>query len=91
MYGDGNVEIKLVGDTFDDCAHLSQKNITEDNGMVFIPPLMITGSLKDRERLELRSGRSELCRLFISPDRLVVDCVQVLVLISKLIRQKQRS
>jgi len=37
MHGDGNVEIKLVGDTFDDCAIIAKK-FTEDNGMVFIPP-----------------------------------------------------
>jgi len=37
MHGDGNVEIKLVGDTFDDCAIIAKK-YTEDNGMVFIPP-----------------------------------------------------
>ena len=37
MHGDGNVEIKLVGDTFDDCAIIAKK-YTEDNGMTFIPP-----------------------------------------------------
>ena len=37
MHGDGNVEIKLVGDTFDDCASLAKK-YTEENGMTFIPP-----------------------------------------------------
>ena len=37
MHGDGNVEIKLVGDTFDDCAVIAKK-FTEDNGMTFIPP-----------------------------------------------------
>ena len=37
MHGDGNVEIKLVGDTFDDCAVIAKK-YTEDNGMTFIPP-----------------------------------------------------
>lgn len=37
MHGDGNVEIKLVGDTFDDCAILAKK-YTEENGMTFIPP-----------------------------------------------------
>jgi len=37
MHGDGNVEIKLVGDTFDDCAIIAKK-FTEDNGMTFIPP-----------------------------------------------------
>ena len=37
MHGDGNVEIKLVGDTFDDCAIIAKK-FTEENGMTFIPP-----------------------------------------------------
>ncbi|TAL43403.1 MAG: threonine ammonia-lyase, partial [Chitinophagaceae bacterium] len=37
MHGDGHVEIKLVGDTFDDCAEAA-KNFTEENGMTFIPP-----------------------------------------------------
>lgn len=37
MHGDGNVEIKLVGDTFDDCA-TAAKRYTEENGMTFIPP-----------------------------------------------------
>jgi threonine dehydratase len=37
MHGDGNVEIKLVGDTFDDCAIIAKK-YTEDKGMTFIPP-----------------------------------------------------
>jgi len=37
MHGEGNVDIKLVGDTFDDCAILAKK-FTEENGMTFIPP-----------------------------------------------------
>lgn len=37
MHGDGFVEVKLVGDTFDDCAQAA-KEFTEANGMVFIPP-----------------------------------------------------
>ena len=37
MHGDGNVEIKLIGDTFDDCA-VAAKKFTEENGMTFIPP-----------------------------------------------------
>jgi threonine dehydratase len=37
MHGDGNVEIKLVGDTYDDCAAAAKK-YTEENGMTFIPP-----------------------------------------------------
>lgn len=37
MFGDGSVQIKLVGDTFDDCA-VAAKAYTEANGMTFIPP-----------------------------------------------------
>lgn len=37
MFGEHYVEIKLVGDTFDDCA-IAAKIFTEANGMVFIPP-----------------------------------------------------
>lgn len=37
MFGESFIEIKLVGDTFDDCATAAKK-YTEENGMVFIPP-----------------------------------------------------
>jgi len=37
MFGEDNVIVKLVGDTFDDCA-IAAKKYTEENGMVFIPP-----------------------------------------------------
>lgn len=37
MFGENNIEIKLVGDTFDDCA-IAAKQYTEANGMTFIPP-----------------------------------------------------
>lgn len=37
MFGEGNIEIKLIGDTFDDCA-VAAKKFTEENGMTFIPP-----------------------------------------------------
>ncbi|MEJ7739928.1 MAG: threonine ammonia-lyase [Chitinophagaceae bacterium] len=37
MFGEEFIEIKLVGDTFDDCA-VSAKLFTEQNGMTFIPP-----------------------------------------------------
>lgn len=37
MHGDGFIEVKLVGDTFDDCATAAKK-YTEENGMTFIPP-----------------------------------------------------
>lgn len=37
MHGENNIEIKLVGDTFDDCA-IAAKQYTEEKGMTFIPP-----------------------------------------------------
>ena len=37
MFGGDNIEIKLVGDTFDDCA-IAAKHFTEENQMTFIPP-----------------------------------------------------
>jgi threonine dehydratase len=37
MFGEEFVEIKLVGDTYDDCA-VAAKVFTEKNGMTFIPP-----------------------------------------------------
>ena len=37
MFGDSNIEIRLVGDTFDDCA-IAAKEYTEAHGMIFIPP-----------------------------------------------------
>ena len=37
MFGDGMIDIVLVGDTFDDCLK-EALNYTEANGMTFIPP-----------------------------------------------------
>lgn len=37
MFGEEWIEVKLVGDTFDDCA-VAAKKYTEENGMTFIPP-----------------------------------------------------
>ncbi len=37
MFGEENIEIQLIGDTFDDCA-VAAKKFTEENGMTFIPP-----------------------------------------------------
>jgi threonine dehydratase len=37
MFGEDYIEVKLVGDTFDDCA-VAAKKFTEENGMTFIPP-----------------------------------------------------
>jgi len=37
MHGDGAIEVKLIGDTFDDCAAAAKK-YTAENGMTFVPP-----------------------------------------------------
>lgn len=37
MFGEGNIEIRLTGDTFDDCAEAAKK-YTLQEGMTFIPP-----------------------------------------------------
>src|SRR5258708_7662691 len=37
MFGEDFIEIKLVGDTFDDCAETA-KEFAQENGMTFIPP-----------------------------------------------------
>ncbi len=37
MFGEDWIEVKLTGDTFDDCAEAA-KRYTEENGMTFIPP-----------------------------------------------------
>lgn len=37
MFGESWIEIKLTGDTFDDCA-IAAKQYTEENGLTFIPP-----------------------------------------------------
>ena len=36
MFGEDFIEIKLVGDTYDECA-VAAKKYTEENGMTFIP------------------------------------------------------
>jgi threonine dehydratase len=37
MFGEDFIEVKLMGDTYDDCA-VAAKKFTEENGMTFIPP-----------------------------------------------------
>jgi threonine dehydratase len=37
MFGGNNIETRLIGDTFDDCA-VAAKKFTAENGMTFIPP-----------------------------------------------------
>ncbi len=37
MFGEHFIDVKLIGDTFDDCA-IAAKQFTEENNMTFIPP-----------------------------------------------------
>jgi threonine dehydratase len=37
MFGEANIEVRLLGDTYDDCA-VAAKQYTEENGLTFIPP-----------------------------------------------------
>ncbi|KAA9038232.1 threonine ammonia-lyase [Ginsengibacter hankyongi] len=37
MFGEDFIEIKLVGDTYDECS-VAAKRFTQENGMIFIPP-----------------------------------------------------
>ena len=37
MFGEGNIEVRLTGDTFDDCSVVA-KQFTEEKNMVYIPP-----------------------------------------------------
>ncbi|MCW3088324.1 MAG: ilvA [Sediminibacterium sp.] len=37
MFGEGFIEVKLTGDTYDDCS-VAAKQYTEENGMTYIPP-----------------------------------------------------
>lgn len=37
MFGEERIEIRLIGDTYDDCS-LAARKFTEENGLTFIPP-----------------------------------------------------
>jgi threonine dehydratase len=66
MFGEEYVEVKLVGDTFDDCA-VSAKNFTEKNGMTFIPPFddrrIIEG--QGTVAVEILEDKSDIDYLFV--------------------------
>lgn len=57
MFGEDFIEVRLTGDTFDDCAQAARE-FTAANGMTFIPPSMIIVSL--RGRLPLASKYSKI-------------------------------
>lgn len=66
MFGEEYVEVKLVGDTFDDCA-VAAKNFTEKNLMTFIPPFedrrIIEG--QGTVAVEILEDRADIDYLFV--------------------------
>lgn len=66
MFGESNIEIRLVGDTFDDCA-IAAKEYTEAHGLTFIPPFddlrIIEG--QGTVGLEILEDQPEVDYLFI--------------------------
>jgi threonine dehydratase len=66
MFGEENITIKLVGDTFDDCA-IAAKKYTEENEMTFIPPFddykIIEG--QGTVGLEILEDQSDVDYLFV--------------------------
>ena len=66
MFGDGFIEVRLTGDTFDDCA-VAAKQYTEENGMTFIPPFDDLRIIEGQATVgvEILEDRSEIDFLFI--------------------------
>ncbi|MBC7935231.1 MAG: threonine ammonia-lyase [Rhizobacter sp.] len=66
MFGDDNIEIKLVGDTFDDCATAAKK-YTEENNMIFIPPFDDVRIIEGQGTVgvEILEDRSDIDYLFL--------------------------
>lgn len=66
MFGEDFIEVKLVGDTFDDCA-IAAKKYTEENQMTFIPPFddlrIIEG--QGTVAVEILEDQSDIDYLFV--------------------------
>lgn len=66
MFGEDAIEIKLAGDTFDDCA-IAAKKYTEEHNMIFIPPFddmrIIEG--QGTVGLEILEDQSDIDYLFV--------------------------
>ena len=66
MFGEENIDIKLVGDTYDDCA-VAAKKFTEENNMTFIPPFddyrIIEG--QGTVALEILEDQSDIDYVFV--------------------------
>ncbi len=66
MFGENFVEIKLIGDTFDDCA-VAAKKFTTDHKMTFIPPFEDLRIIEGQATvaLEILEDLSEIDYLFV--------------------------
>jgi len=66
MFGDGFIEVRLTGDTFDDCA-VAAKQYTEENGMTFIPPFDDVRIIEGQATVgkEILEDRSDIDFIFI--------------------------
>ena len=66
MFGEKNIEVRLVGDTYDDCA-IAAKIFTEENGMTFIPPFDDPRIIEGQATVgvEILEDQSEIDYLFV--------------------------
>lgn len=66
MFGEGNVEVKLVGDTYDDCA-AAAKAFTKEHGMTFIPPFDDLRIIEGQATvgIEILEDQSDIDYLFV--------------------------
>jgi threonine dehydratase len=66
MFGNGFIEVRLTGDTYDDCA-VAAKQYTEENGMTFIPPFDHIKIIEGQATvgIEILEDRSDIDYLFV--------------------------
>jgi threonine dehydratase len=66
IFGEGFVEVKLTGDTYDDCA-VAAKQYTEENGMTFIPPFDDVRIIEGQATvgIEILEDQSDIDFLFV--------------------------
>ncbi len=66
MFGDGFVEVRLTGDTYDDCA-IAAKQYTEENKMTFIPPFDDIRIIEGQATvgMEILEDQSDIDYLFV--------------------------
>lgn len=67
MFGEDYVEIRLIGDTFDDCA-IAAKQYTEENKMTFIPPFDDTRIIEGQATVavEILEDQSDIDYVFVA-------------------------